>query len=113
MYTNSKKYQQYNDARNLLEHSINNDDNIIILYGNGGNGKTHITKEMINILNEHDYNIIDPKESYKWDKTLFRKNVLFSPDNKKIIHLLFNPFYKWNIPQPKYISNINMSHIHW
>jgi hypothetical protein len=113
MIIESTNSQQYDHVRYLLENSIQNNDNIIILFSGGGNGKSHLTQEMSPILDECHYNIFNPEETYDWDEVLFRDNLSFSPDNKKMIHLLFNPFIKWNISQPEYVEVIDMNHIQW
>lgn len=113
--TNYQNHQESKKVRKLLEHFVKkNNDKIIILSGPGGNGKTFLIFKMKNMLNEHRYDVISSDESYYWDERLFRENVLCSADNnKKIIQLPFNPFNEWSIPQPEYVSNIDMSHIQW
>ena len=110
LYNNYKLYKHTN---HILKDSIENGDNIIILFGNGGNGKSYLTQEMNSILNKNNYNIFNPVETYEWNETSFKNHLSFSPNNKKIIHLLFNPFSKWDITKPDYVCNIDMSNIHW
>ncbi|RZD41420.1 MAG: hypothetical protein CXT73_05020 [Methanobacteriota archaeon] len=66
---------------------INNDAPIIILYGPGGNGKSHLTHELNDILDYHNYIHYDPSWTYGWDEVEFLSNI--NAPEKKILHFLF------------------------
>ena len=77
LYNNYKLYEHTN---HILKDSIENDDNIIILFGNGGNGKSYLTQEMNSILSKNNYNIFNPVETYEWDDTSFKNHLSFCPN---------------------------------
>jgi chromosomal replication initiation ATPase DnaA len=107
-----EKYQQA--RQNFLNH-INDNSQTIILYGPGGNGKSHLTQELNYILNYQEYVIYSSDETYSWNKNQFIVN-LDNPE-KKIIHLLFDPFDHWNIVEnDNYEINVglvDMSNMKW
>jgi len=98
----------YNAAKTQAMNCINNNINTIILYGSGNNGKTHLTKELQETLNENNYTIYNPDKSYSWSKDDFVKDMNNITD-KKLLHFLFHPFEQWDITCPdKPIEVINM-----
>ena len=99
----------YNNAKMQAINSINNNTDIIILYGNGGNGKTQLTTDLFEELTRNTYLRYHPDVTYSWTKDDFEKEINNIP-GKKLLHFLFNPFEKWNISCPaKPIDVINMN----
>ena len=88
--------QVYNYNHELLKHHINNDNvRMIILYGEGGSGKTHLTEKLRELLTEKEYIIYPSDVSYNWTKEQFIGNM--DTPGKKMIHMLFEPYSHWNI----------------
>ncbi len=103
-----EKYQQ---AKQFFLNHINNDARTIILYGPGGNGKSHLTHELNDILDYHEYVIYSPTDTYLWGGLQFLAN-LDNPE-KKILHFLFDPFLSWNIDNNTNVQVIDMSNMKW
>tara|TARA_Y100001958_G_C21248101_1_gene580357 strand:- start:4396 stop:4737 length:342 start_codon:yes stop_codon:yes gene_type:complete len=88
--------ETYNAAKKQMVDSIHNDTNTIILYGSGGNGKSHLTAELKEMLHENDYLVYSCDDTYSWSKDDFIKDMNNKSD-KKLQHFLFNPIEKWDI----------------
>lgn len=106
--SNQEKYEL---AKNNFLNSIEQQTQTIVLFGSGSNGKSHLTNELNAIIEDNGYSIHNTYNSYSWDQTHFLQNAE-SPE-KKIIHLLFDPFQKWDIQPTTEISLINMDDIRW
>jgi chromosomal replication initiation ATPase DnaA len=103
--------EQFQLTRQHLVNHINDNYQTIILYGSGGNGKSHLTQELNEILNQHEYVIYSPSKTYEWNKQQFIVNL--NNREKKIIHLLFNPFDYWNINNDTNVQLIDMNNMKW
>tara|TARA_B100000482_G_scaffold136489_1_gene99896 strand:- start:143 stop:499 length:357 start_codon:yes stop_codon:yes gene_type:complete len=101
--------QRYQNSKDLFINYINNNVNTIILYGGGGNGKSHLTNELTNELNNNSYNVFSPNDTYNWNNEDFINNI--NNPEKKIIHFLFNPLTYWNITNTSSVELIDMSNI--
>ena len=97
--TSTWNMDTYDTAKTQTINSINNNINTIILYGSGGNGKTHLTKELQEEFKNNNYTIYNPEKSYSWSKDDFVKD-MNNISSKKLLHFLFNPFEEWNITCP-------------
>jgi len=98
----------YNAAKTQTMICINNNINTIILYGSGGNGKSHLTAELKEVLQENNYYVYSCDDTYSWSKDDFIKDMNNISD-KKLLHFLFHPFEQWDITCPdKPIEMINM-----
>ena len=102
----------YNVAKEQLLEAIHDDKEIIILVGSGGNGKSHLTNEMDTYLSLNNYSVSHERFSMCNSAESFNRE-LESTTGKILIHLLFNPFQRWNIQAPPNTRLISMEHIHF
>ena len=93
----------YNDAKTELLQCIN-EAKFIFIIGRGGNGKSHLTNECVQLLGDYSIN----HEDY-FNKTQF---ISLINGGKSLNHFSFNPFYKWNTQQPDNVTIIDMTNIH-
>ena len=107
--------QQYNIVKRNLIDAINNDIETIFLIGSGGNGKTHLSNELNNMLNTKNYTTHQHGRFYSRfddDASVFNEEIN-RLIGKNLIHLLFNPFTRWNISLPLNSQIISMEHINY
>jgi len=98
----------YYAAKKQALACINNNTDIIILYGSGGNGKTRLTTELFKEFTKNTYLRYHPDVTYSWTKEDFEKEI--NIPGKKLLHFLFNPFEKWDISCPVHpVEVINMN----
>jgi len=109
-YTDNQVY--YNSVKEELINVINNEIHTIFLIGSGGNGKTYLTNDLHDFLNINNYSTHQNRFYNCGDAETFN-TTLNSITGKKLIHLLFNPFNRWNIPIPPNTQIISMEHIHF
>ena len=97
MSHNNKRWntQTYNTSKLLLLKAIDTNIRTIILFGSGGNGKTHLICEMRDLLIKNTYSIVHPDETYFNQKKKFLEYIK-NNDGKKILECLFDPYLKWN-----------------
>ena len=100
----------YNIAKEQLLEAIHNEKEIIILVGSGGNGKSHLTNELDTYLSLNNYSVSHDRFSMCNSAESFNRE-LESTTGKILIHLLFNPFQRWNIQAPPNTRLISMEHI--
>lgn len=102
----------YNVAKEQLIEAIHDEKEIIILVGSGGNGKSHLTNELDTYLNLNNYSVYHDRFSMCNSAESFNRE-LESTTGKILIHLLFNPFQRWNIQASPNTRVISMEHIHF
>ena len=88
--------ETYNAAKKQMIDNIQSGTKTIILFGGGGNGKSHLTEDVKELLQENNYNVYRCDDTYSWSKSDFIKDIN-NNTNKKIQHFLFHPFKKWDI----------------
>ena len=108
-YTDNHVY--YNRAKEDLINAVNNDIHTIILYGRGGNGKTHLTNELTDYLNINGYNFhqVECPGNLEERRDYFISKI--STPEKKIIHTYFDVFEHYNYQLSQSYQTINMDHI--
>jgi len=102
----------YNTAKEQLLEAIYNQKEIIMLIGSGGNGKSYLTNELNDFLNINNYSVYHDRFSMCNDAESFNTE-LESTRGKILIHLLFDPFQRWDIQAPPNTKLISMEHIHF
>lgn len=106
--SNQEKYQI---SKNNMLNSIEQETPTIILVGSGSNGKSYLTNELNNVIQDKGYYVYSPDVSCSWSQHDFTSKV--DDPEKKVIHFPFNPLQKWNLqPRPE-LSLINMEDIRW
>ena len=102
----------YNTVKEELIAVINNNKETIFLIGSGANGKSYLTNELHDFLNLNNYSVYHNRFYMCNNATTFNSS-LNSITGKKVIHLLFNPFNRWNILEPVNSEVISMDHVHF
>ena len=114
-FTNhSNNIEYYNEAKQELINAVNNNIHTIILYGRGGNGKSHLTTELTDFLNTNGYTIMGnrverPLGCFERQKDYFISKI--STPEKKLIHTYFDVFEHYNYQLSQSHQTINMDHI--
>ena len=84
----------------------------IMLVGSGGNGKSHLTNELKSVLESNGYVIYSPDTSYSWKEAdVFLENM--NTVEKKVVHLLFDPYLEWCLGPPVDVTMVMMDGIRW
>ena len=105
--TTTKMEALYQDAKLQLETGIRDGIPTIFMVGSGGNGKTHLSGECMEIIQANNY-LVDHETGYS-----------MTPDNiknlvgKNIIHLPSNPHSVYGLDNIANSVVIDMSHLHW
>ena len=108
-FETQQSINHYEDTKNILLESINNNINTIILVGRGNNGKTTLIKELLDTLTSNNYSIMF--ESFLHLQTENRFANLLNMPEKKILEMPIDPFYKFNMNIPSNTVLIDMNHI--
>jgi hypothetical protein len=112
-YTDNMVY--YNEAKQELINAVNNNIHTIILYGRGGNGKSHLTSELTDFLNLNGYTIMGNSVDGPWGGSFELRRDYFiskiSTPEKKLIHTYYDVFEHYNYHISHSHQTINMDHI--
>ena len=106
-YNNNLNYEAVKED---LIDAIYDGVETIFLVGSGKNGKSYLTNEMYNFLNINNYTSYHDKFYNCRNASSFNETLNTTP-GKKLVHLLFNPFEKWDILMPLNSQIISMEHI--
>lgn len=107
--SNEELYQQSKqDVLSAVERNVKT----IMLVGSGGNGKSYLTNELKSVLESNGYVIYSPDTSYCWKEAdVFLENM--NTVEKKVVHLLFDPYHKWCLEPPVDVAMVMMDGIRW
>ena len=113
---NNDAIQHYNTMKETLKIIIQNNVQIIILLGSGGNGKTYLINDCKNYLNTNNYNILQDCPLGEHSAIGFHHLLQeFSEnyDKKVIMCCHINPFtyYEEPIEKPPNVIVLDMNHI--
>jgi len=107
--SNEELYQQ---SKQDVLSAVDRNVKTIMLVGSGGNGKSHLTNELKSVLESNGYVIYSPDTSYSWKEAdVFLENM--NTVEKKMIHLLTDPYLKWCIAPSIDTAVVTMDGIRW
>ena len=103
MYNSKQIFKNYNDqynySKNALINAISSNHNII-LYGTGGNGKSHIINELNTYLKNNKYfiikELIGKYNVYDWNNYLKNNNIdkwIVCINDEKLLFTMFSQSY--------------------
>jgi len=107
--SNEELYQQ---SKQDVLSAVDRNVKTIMLVGSGGNGKSHLTNELKSVLESNGYVIYSPDTSYSWKEAdVFLENM--NTVEKKVVHLLFDPYLEWCIAPSIDTAMVMMNGIRW
>jgi len=114
MTNHIERFENYLSTKEDFEHNIIQQKQVIILHGNGCNGKSYLTNQCIELIKQNNYSVIQDVQYGKGVNRLNTTNFERKLNNlpkKTIFHFLFDPFIEWNLEKPENVYVINMNHI--